>query len=94
VTITAANATKFDTPAVETARDKPFTLVFDNQDATAAHNVVVMKPDGSAVQMGGDPTPFTGPAQRRYTMPGLAAGAYPFHCAVHPIAMTGTLTVK
>jgi plastocyanin len=68
--------------------------VFDNKDATTAHNVVVMNPDGSQVQMGGDTTPFMGPATRRYTMPALAAGSYPFHCQVHPIAMTGTLTVK
>ena len=94
VTIVATDATKFDTPAVETAKDKPFTLVFDNKDATTPHNVVVMKPDGSQVQMGGDTTPFTGPAERRYTMPGLPAGSYPFHCQVHPVAMTGTLTVK
>jgi plastocyanin len=94
VTIVATDATKFDTPAVETAKDKPFTLVFDNKDATVAHNVVVMNPDESPVQMGGDTTPFTGPAMRRYTMPGLPAGSYPFHCQVHPVAMTGTLTVK
>ena len=94
VTIVATNATKFDTPAVDTVKDKPFTLVFDNQDATAPHNVIVNNPDGTPVQMGGDTNFFVGPAQRRYTMPGLAAGAYPFHCQVHPIAMTGTLTVK
>jgi plastocyanin len=94
VTIVATTATKFDTPAVETAKDKPFTLVFDNQDPTASHNVIVSNPDGSPVQMGGDTSFFTGPAERRYTMPGLKAGEYPFHCQVHPTTMTGTLTAK
>ena len=94
VTIVATNATKYDTPQVETAAGKPFTIVFDNEDATAPHNVVLLNPDGSAVAMGGDTTFFVGPGKRNYSVPALTAGAYPFHCAVHPIAMTGTLTVK
>jgi mono/diheme cytochrome c family protein/plastocyanin len=93
VTITATSATAFDTPAVTTKADTPFTLVFDNQDATNLHNVVVNKPDGSAVDIGDNPF-FMGPAERSYNYPALPAGAYPFICQVHPLAMTGTLTVE
>ncbi len=94
MTIVATSATKFDTPQVETAADKPFTIAFDNEDATAPHNVVLTNPDGSPVQMGGDTSFFTGPATHTYQIPALKAGSYPFHCQVHPSAMTGTLTVK
>jgi cytochrome c oxidase subunit II len=93
VTIVASNATKFDTPKVTTAAGKPFTLVFDNQDATAPHNVVLQNPDGSNVQMGGDTNFFVGPAKRELQVGALKAAAYPFHCQVHP-NMTGTLTVQ
>ena len=37
---------------------------------------------------------FTGPATRQYQIGPLTAGKYPFHCEVHPTAMTGTLTVQ
>jgi len=92
VTVVATTAAKFDTPTLTTAADKPFTLVFDNQDPSAPHNVVIVNPDGSKVSMG-DTAFFTGPAQRTYQVPALAAGDYKFHCEVHP-NMTGVLTVK
>lgn len=93
VTVVATSPTKFDTPQLTAPANKPFTLVFDNQDPTAPHNVVITKPDGSKVDMG-DTAPFTGPEKRTYQVPALAAGSYPFHCEVHPVAMKGTLTVK
>jgi plastocyanin len=93
VTISASNAQGFDTPQVDAPADKPFTLVFDNKDATQMHNVVIMKPDGSLVQMG-DTAFFMGPATRTYQVPALSAGSYPFECQVHPTTMKGTLTVK
>jgi plastocyanin len=93
VTISASNAQGFDTPQVDAPADKPFTLVFDNKDAANMHNVVIMKPDGSLVQIG-DTAFFKGPATRTYQVPALAAGSYPFECQVHPTTMKGTLTVK
>jgi plastocyanin len=94
VTVVATTSTKFDTPKLTTAADKPFTLVFDNQDTTAPHNVILTNPDGSQVQMGGDTNFFVGPGKREYPIGALKAGSYPFHCQVHPQAMTGTLTAQ
>jgi plastocyanin len=94
VTVVATTATKFDTPKLTAAADKPFTLVFDNQDSSAPHNVILTNPDGSNVQMGGDTNFFVGPAKREYQIGALKAGSYPFHCQVHPVAMTGTLTTQ
>jgi plastocyanin len=94
VTVVATSATKFDTPKLSTEAGKPFTLVFDNEDSSAPHNVVLTNPDGSNVQMGGDTNFFIGPGKRDYQIPALKAGSYPFHCQVHPVAMTGTLTVQ
>jgi plastocyanin len=94
VTVVATSSTKFDTPKLTTAADKPFTLVFDNQDSSAPHNVILTNPDGSNVQMGGDTNFFVGPGKREYQIGALKAGSYPFHCQVHPQAMTGTLTTQ
>jgi plastocyanin len=94
VTVVATTPLRFDTPELTIKPNTPFTLVFDNQDPTASHNVVLMNPDGSKVQMNGDTSFFTGPATRQYQIGPLTAGKYPFHCEVHPTAMTGTLTVQ
>jgi mono/diheme cytochrome c family protein/plastocyanin len=93
VTIVATTAKSFDTPSVTVAAGTPFTLEFDNQDATNLHNVVVNDPNGDAVDIGDNPF-FIGPEKRSYNYPALDAGAYPFFCQVHPTTMTGTLTVE
>jgi mono/diheme cytochrome c family protein/plastocyanin len=67
-----------------------FDLQFNNQDASVPHNVVIVDSTGTAVFTGDI---FNGPATKDYSVPALAAGTYPFHCAVHP-NMTGTLTIK
>jgi plastocyanin len=67
-----------------------FDLQFNNQDASVPHNVVIVDSTGTAVFTGDI---FNGAATMDYAVPALAAGSYPFHCAVHP-NMTGTLTIK
>ena len=71
-----------------------FQLIFDNQDNQAPHNLILQNPDGSNVAVQGDTAFFTGPGQRQYAVPALAAGQYTYVCQVHPTAMTGTLTVQ
>ena len=96
VTVSAPDGsatTGFDPETLEAPADTPFTLEFDNQDATAPHNVVIKDPSGTGVSIG-DTAPFTGPATRSYAVPALAPGDYTFLCEVHPSTMTGTLTAK
>jgi mono/diheme cytochrome c family protein/plastocyanin len=96
VTVTAptgAATTGFEPTTLEALANAVFTLVFDNQDATAPHNIVIKDPSGTAVPIG-DTTFFTGPEKRSYAVPPLPAGDYTFLCEVHPTTMTGTLTLK
>ena len=67
-----------------------FDLQFNNMDASVPHNVVIVNSGGSTVFTGDI---FNGPATKDYSVPALPAGAYTYHCAVHP-NMTGTLAVK
>ncbi len=96
VTITAptgAATAGFQPTTLEAKANTAFTLVFDNQDGTAPHNVVISDSNNTAVAMG-DTTPFTGPEKRTYAVPALKAGTYSFLCQVHPSTMKGTLEVK
>jgi plastocyanin len=93
VTVVATTPLRWDTPELTAPADEPFTLEFDNQDATAPHNVVIKNPDGSNVEMG-DTAFFQGPEKRTYQVPALSAGEYQFICEVHPTTMIGTLTVE
>ena len=97
LTVTApvgASTSGFDPKTLETAANKPFTLVFDNQDTAVLHNLVLKNPDGSKVQVSGDTGFFAGPGERTHEVPALAAGDYTYLCEVHPATMTGTLTAK
>jgi plastocyanin len=86
--------TGFDPKELEGPANTPFTVVFDNQDATTGpHNWVLKDSTGAKVDIG-DTAFFSGPAKKEYKVPALAPGDYPFLCEVHPAAMTGTLTVK
>lgn len=70
-----------------------FTIHFKNEDSQP-HNVELKDANGTAVALGGDTQFFTGPGERDYQVPALAAGSYTYFCVVHPTTMTGTLTVQ
>ena len=89
VTIAALNIA-FDPTEVTAPADAAFTLSFDNQDAAIPHDVQIKDAAGAVVFK---TDVFPGAEQRDYTVPTLAAGAYPFVCSVHP-NMTGTLTAE
>jgi len=96
VTVTApigAATTGFASTSLTAKADTPFTLVFDNQDNQAPHNVVIEDANKTIIPTG-DTTFFTGPAKKSYAVPALKAGTYTFLCQVHPSVMKGTLEVK
>jgi mono/diheme cytochrome c family protein/plastocyanin len=96
VTVTApvgAATTGFDPTTLQAKANTAFTLVFDNQDNQAPHNVVIEDATKAVVPMG-DTSFFTGPAKRSYAVPALKPGTYTFLCQVHPSVMKGTLEVK
>lgn len=89
VNITAQNI-DFTSKQVSAPANAPFTIHFDNQDASVPHDVVIKDSTGMAMFTG---DLVTGVAQKDYSVPALAAGTYTFACSVHS-NMTGTLTVQ
>jgi plastocyanin len=83
-----AEGVKFTTTNVSAPAGKPFTILFDNRDASTPHDVDILGADGSKVF---DGQPITGPKQTTYNVPALPAGTYKFECSIHPSLMTGTL---
>jgi len=81
-------------PTTLTASSPNVTIHFSNQDANIPHNVAVFNgPDATAPAILHGPV-ITGPATTDYsfTLPG--PGTYFFHCDVHPVQMTGTITLS
>jgi plastocyanin len=89
VTLTAQGIQFLETSYTAPA-DTPFTIAFDNQDASIPHNVEIKDASGGVAFMG---DVFPGVETRVYDVPALAAGSYTFLCTVHP-SMTGTATVQ
>ena len=86
----AAKDVKFDKAALEAPADTPFTIKFQNDDPSIAHNVAIH--DGASQEVFKGEI-FQGVAVKTYPVPPLKAGSYTFLCSVHP-NMTGTLTIK
>jgi plastocyanin len=89
VTITALNIA-FTVASVSAPAGKPFTILFDNQDASVPHDVYIKDGSGTQVFAGAI---VTGPGQTTYDVPSLAAGSYTFFCSIHS-NMTGTMVVQ
>ena len=79
----AFNPTEVSAPA-----DTAFEIVFDNQES-APHNIKISDSTGAEVFKG----EIVSSQKVTYTVPALAAGAYPFICEVHP-DMKGTVTAE
>ncbi len=80
----------FSTASLQAPAGSAFTIHFKNDDAAVPHNVEIKDSTGATVFKGDI---ITGPAEASYGVKALPAGAYTFHCTVHP-NMTGTLTVQ
>jgi plastocyanin len=86
--VVTAKDLKFSPTEVSAPADAPFALVLDNQEG-APHNIVISDAAGAKVFEGEIVTN----QKVTYQVPALAAGSYPFICAVHP-DMKGTLTAE
>lgn len=80
----SANNLAFDKTELRAPAGAPFAIHFTNQEAPP-HNVSIHAPQ--ALFTG---ETFSGPGERTYLVPALAAGEYEFMCDVHP-EMHGTL---
>ena len=81
---------KFSTATLSAPANKPFQIVYDNQEG-APHNVALYDSSFSSKVFGEEP--FSGPKQVTYNVPALAPGTYGFRCDVHT-DMKGTLEVE
>jgi plastocyanin len=87
----AAKNIAFNPTTLQAPAGKPFTIVFDNQEA-APHNVAIYDSPAKSKVLFAEP-PVAGPKTVTYKVPALPAGSYPFVCQVHP-NMTGTLDAR
>jgi len=86
-----AKGIAFDTKTLTVAANKPFAILFTNDDIGVPHNVQIR--DSSGKILADQPT-IDGVTSTTYNYAALPAGTYTFICKIHPIAaMTGTLTV-
>ena len=86
--VVSAKDLKFSPTEVSAPADAPFEIVFDNQEGVP-HNMAISDSTGANIFKG----EIVSSQQVTYSVPALAAGAYPFICEVHP-DMKGTITVE
>jgi plastocyanin len=90
-TALVASGLQWDTDALSTAADKPFTVTVENQDTTV-HNFSVYEDDSLDKELfKGKDVP--GGSTVDEDVDALPKGGYYFQCDYHP-SMNGTLTVK
>jgi plastocyanin len=90
-TVSASNIA-FDQAELRVPADRPFTLVFHNNDGVP-HNVAIETHANGSVERRFDGEVFGGPATRWYAVPALEPGTYAFVCTVHS-NMTGRLVAR
>jgi plastocyanin len=70
------------------------TIHFDNKDAGVQHNIAVFSGTDATGELIFRGAFIVGPATKDYTFAAPPPGTYFFHCDVHPLQMTGTITVS
>jgi plastocyanin len=65
--------------------------VFDNEDASTAHNIRIFGPGGASLA---NSDVETGPAAQTISLGVLVQGTYNFVCDVHALKMKGVLTIS
>jgi plastocyanin len=88
--VTATNI-EFDTETLTAPADTAFNIHFVNEDAGVPHDVDIRSGGGEVVS---DNPLLNDVGEQTYSIAPLAAGDYEFFCSVHPVQMTGTLTVE
>lgn len=89
VTIAAQNA-RFVPVAASAPLGARVTVVFNNDDASVSHDLVLFGPDRTRV---GATSIFYGPGTEQFSFDAVAAGRYGYACTVHR-TMSGALTVE
>jgi plastocyanin len=86
-----ARATKFSPSQLTAIAGATITVTLDNQDAGITHDLIIYTPSGATAAQ----TPaFAGPAQQSTTFTPGAVGNYFFKCSLHPVAMTGAISIQ
>ena len=85
-----ASGVQFQTTTLEAPGGQPFSIKFDNQDASIPHNIQIADGSGKNVFEGDT---INGVNTITYSVPALTAGTYKFSCKWHP-NMVGDLTIK
>ena len=89
VSIMASNIA-FAPTSVTAPAGRPFTIDFNNMDASVPHDIYIKDSTGADKFEGAI---INGPADTTYNVPALAAGTYTFVCSIHS-NMTGTMVVQ
>jgi plastocyanin len=93
-TVTAQNTAFNPTTVKLTPVAGKVTIHFDNKDAGIQHNIAVFKGTDATGELLFRGAFVTGPATKEYSFDAPPPGTYFFHCDVHPLQMTGTITVS
>ncbi len=93
VEIAAVPVTRFDKSELIVPAGQEVTLVFDNREGGVLHNWALYKSATDTNKIAGTQL-CTGPCDETIKFPAPAPGEYFFKCDVHPIQMTGKLTVR
>lgn len=88
----SADDMKYDKECLAAPANRPFTIVFSNEE-NLPHDVDILSSDDSSDRVF-DGEIFSGEKAVTYDVPALTAGTYVFRCDVHRAQMHGTLLVR